>query len=89
MTKPLESFTQHLFAPITNAFTRAFTPPGHPGDVTPTIPQPAQAPPPSQTPSGAKPQAKAAQTQLSYLTAASKAAAASSGGATGKTLLGQ
>jgi hypothetical protein len=62
---------------------------GNPPDA-PTMPTPPQPAPPAQSPTGAaNSSANLAQTQLSFLTAASKAAAAIGQGATtGKSLLG-
>lgn len=79
------------FKPVQNAFARATTIPGL-SQPAPQIdlPPPPTAPPPAQSPTGSADQStKLAQTQLSFLTAASKAAAAIGGGSGGKSLLGQ
>jgi hypothetical protein len=90
MAGPLKSIT----SPITSIISRAFTLPGQGGQqqqqsvASPPTPAPPAASP--QGPSGATSTAGSlAQTQLSFLTAASKAAAAIGQGATtGKSLLG-
>ena len=88
MAGPLKSIT----SPITSIISRAFTLPGQGGQQQSIASPPTPAPPAAspQGPSGATSSAgNLAQTQLSFLTAASKAAAAIGQGATtGKSLLG-
>ena len=92
ITKPITTAVSHAFAPVTNAISRAFTLPGMGGtqstaaDTTP--PPPPQAGP-AQSPTGSSNTNDIAQAQLSFLTAASKAAAAMGGATQGKSLLGQ
>lgn len=93
MAKPfqaVESAVSHAFHPITSAISRAFTLPGlSSGAGQQAAAQPPQPAPPAQTPSGAPDAKNLASTQLSFLTAASKAAAAiGTGGSSGKSLLG-
>lgn len=102
MAQPVKSFVSHVFAPVTKAISQAFTLPAaitNPlgGQGVPTNPP---APPPAaqqatapvtQPGQSAGGGAQAPQSQFSFLSAASKAAAAGiaqGGGATGKSLIG-
>jgi len=88
--KTVQSFVSHMTAPLTKQFQRAFTPPGLGGPPQPDTPPPPPQAGPMQEPTGRSNTERLAKSQLSFLTAASKAAAAlGSGASSGKSLLGQ